>query len=398
MKNFTEMKRAGQRITALTAYDYPTARLLDESGIDIILVGDSVGMVVLGYEDTTRVTLAEMLHQHGYRTAAVVDNALLELDATARGLMRGFDSFYRNGLLDPNPQQQHWKTKTPADCITAQAIRWLKKRDTAQPFLLWLHYFDPHDPYSPPFADNMETLSRASGSELTGDIRNTFLFTAPKSPAALSLPEKDRQHLIDLYDAEIRYLDQSIADLVDFLKAQNLYRGSLIVLTADHGESFGEHGLWMHGQSLYDPEVHIPMVVKYPGQSAGERVKAPVQAIDLLPTVADVAHVSTAQVPIDGISLRRRASQPVFAFWGPWQLAENTEFKMVQHDGVAQLFRVATDPAEAHDLAADEPAVVNALAAAGKAIFTSSGDSAHQLKGVAPETIERMRALGYLSQ
>jgi 3-methyl-2-oxobutanoate hydroxymethyltransferase len=79
MKNFTEMKRAEQRITALTAYDYPTARLLDESGIDIILVGDSLGMVVLGYEDTTRVTLAEMLH-HTRAVARAVKHALLVAD------------------------------------------------------------------------------------------------------------------------------------------------------------------------------------------------------------------------------------------------------------------------------------------------------------------------------
>jgi 3-methyl-2-oxobutanoate hydroxymethyltransferase len=83
MKNFTEMKRAGQRITALTAYDYPTARLLDESGIDIILVGDSVGMVVLGYEDTTRVTLPEMLH-HTRAAARGVKRALLVADFPIR--------------------------------------------------------------------------------------------------------------------------------------------------------------------------------------------------------------------------------------------------------------------------------------------------------------------------
>ena len=83
MKNFNEMKRAGQRITALTAYDYPTARLLDESGVDIILVGDSVGMVVLGYEDTTRVSLPEMLH-HTRAAARGVKRALLVADLPIR--------------------------------------------------------------------------------------------------------------------------------------------------------------------------------------------------------------------------------------------------------------------------------------------------------------------------
>src|SRR6187431_562721 len=83
MKNFTEMKRAGDKITALTAYDYPTARLLDEGGIDIILVGDSVGMVVLGYQDTADVTLDEMLH-HTRAAARGVKQALLVADMPIR--------------------------------------------------------------------------------------------------------------------------------------------------------------------------------------------------------------------------------------------------------------------------------------------------------------------------
>jgi arylsulfatase A-like enzyme len=342
------------------------------------------------------ITLAELLRNHGYRTAAVVDNALLELDATARGLMRGFGTFYRNGLLDTDPAQQHWKTKTPADCITAQAIRWVKQRDVSRPFFLWLHYFDPHDPYLPPFADNMEALSRQSGSDFTGDIRNTFLFTAPDSEAARNLPEKDRRHLVDLYDAEIHYLDQSLGELFEFLKAKDVYRSSVIVVTADHGESFGEHGLWMHGQSLYEPEVHIPLLVKYAGQTRGARVKTPVQAIDLFPTVAAVAQVSTAELALDGISVGRRQTEPAFAFWGGWQLVETTDWKLLQRGEQAQLFRLDTDPGELHDVAAAEPAVVSSLVAARTTRLSAMGDAAHTLRSESSATVERMRALGYL--
>jgi len=341
------------------------------------------------------VTLAEILRRQGYQTAAVVDNALLELSPTARGLMNGFDTFYRNGILDPDAEQQHWKTKTPADCITAQGIRWLRKRDPDRPFFLWLHFFDPHDPYLPPFADDLESLSRKSDSEFTGDIRNTLLFREPKSAAAQHLLERDRRHLVALYDAEIRYLDQSLGELFEFLREADLYDDSMVILGADHGESFGEHGLWMHGNSLYAAEVHVPLVVKFPQQTSAARGRVPVQAIDIAPTIIDAIEIPTGGTVFDGISLRSRKSEPAFAFWGPWKLVQTQEWKLLQNGDKTELFHMS-DRAEERDRSADEPSVVETLRAAATAKLASVGVAERDLEPLSSDAIERLRALGYL--
>lgn len=342
-------------------------------------------------------TLAELFREHGYQTGAVVDNALLELDQQAGGLMRGFATFYRNGVLDPKLAQQHWKTKTPADCITAQAIRWLKRRERERPFFLWLHYFDPHDPYLPPFADDLEALSRGSKSQHTGDIRRTPLFHKRANfPDELS-PE-DRAHLIALYDAEIRYLDQSLGELFDFLKSERLYDPSVIVLTADHGESFGEHRVWMHGVSLYQPEVHIPLIVKTSRQRRGERVSAPVQAIDAYPTIAAAAGIPIDGLKLDGRDLAERDSgEPAFAFWQRWQLVRTPDWKLVQRKDVVELYRISEDPKELHDLAASQPEVVASLIAARDEKLASLKASQNEMKRLSTGTAERLRALGYFA-
>lgn len=344
------------------------------------------------------VTLAERLRKAGFQTAAVVDNPLLELSDTARGLMRGFDPFYRNGVLDHDAKQQHWKTKTPADAITAQAIRWLERRDRGRPFFLWLHYFDPHDPYLPPFADDLEALSRHSPSKLTGDIRNTPLFHELGETGPLDVPEEDRRHLIDLYDAEIRYVDQSLGELFVYLRQAGLYEPNLLILGSDHGESFGEHGLWTHGHSLYAPEVHVPLVIKFPHQSQGERVKMPVQAIDIVPTVLDVLEIPLAGEKLDGLNLRQRPAEPAFAFWGRWKLVQDQDWKLIERGDTVELFHVDSDRAERRDRAAEQPAVVNRLRAAAAEKLARVGVPARQLEDLSSGATEQLRALGYLPQ
>ncbi|MCP4903306.1 MAG: sulfatase [bacterium] len=340
-------------------------------------------------------TLAETLRKAGYETTAIVENALFEFDREAHGLMRGFDTFYRNGVLDRSHIfQQHWKSKTPADVITAQARRWLRNRSSHKPFFLWLHYLDPHDPYMPPYADDMEELSWESGSEYTGDIRNTSLF--PRSQAEASdFTDLDRLHLINLYDAEITYLDQSLGELFVFLDSEGLFDDSLVILSSDHGESLGEHGLWTHGLSLFEPEIHVPLIVKYPGQKRGLRVATPAQAIDIFPTIVDVTGIDQSIVH-DGSSLRDGDAQAAFTFWKDWWVVRTSQWKLIQKGDERLLFRIDTDPDESNDLLTQEPAVTDRLVALRAAKLTTLETSAEKLEKASREAIDKMRALGYL--
>jgi arylsulfatase A-like enzyme len=231
---------------------------------------------------------------------------------------------------------------------------------------------------------------------MTGDIRKSVLFRDPKSDAARNLSEADRLHLIALYDAEIRYLDQSLGELFEFLQSAGRFHDALVVLSADHGESFGEHGIWMHGFSLYAAEVHIPMLIKFPRQTEGERVPQPVQAIDIVPTIVEAARIPTGGIVFDGISVRRRTSESAFAFWGPWTLVQSRDWKLLQHGTAVELFRLPGDAAELHDVATEEPAVVNALRATAVGKLASIGVADREMKDLSSNAVEQLRALGYL--
>jgi arylsulfatase A-like enzyme len=117
-------------------------------------------------------------------------------------------------------------------------------------------------------------------------------------------PESDReiQHMMDLYDAEIVYLDHEVGRLLDELKKAGMYESSLIIVTADHGEAFLEHGFWEHGQTLYQEMVHVPLLVKWPGKPAPLRVEGLVSQTDIFPTILEAAGIERAGPP-RGVSL-----------------------------------------------------------------------------------------------
>ncbi len=348
----------------------------------------------IGERDTT---LAEALRSAGYDTLAVVENPNFEQHPTAHGLRRGFRRFYRNGVLDPDDlAQQLYKTNTSADAVTAQIVRALRTRDPARPLFLWAHYFDPHDPYLPPFADDLETLARrAPPGAPTGDVRASALYR--QSPPPVLAPD-EQARIVALYDAEVAYADQAVGELFEALRREGLFERALVILTSDHGESLGEHGVWTHGRSAWDPEIRVPLVVRRPGQARAERVPDAVELLDVFPTVLDVAGLSPAGLRLDGQSLFRRAPRPAFLFWKEWQVVRTREWKLVQAGELVSLYRIDRDPGEARDLIDTQAEVARTLLRARDERLRSAGATAEELDQRSRAAWERLRALGYLSR
>jgi arylsulfatase A-like enzyme len=339
-------------------------------------------------------SLAQVLQARGYDTLAVVENPNFEQHPTAHGLMRGFRRFYRNGVLDGNSlAQQLYKTDTSADAVTTQALRAVRTRDRSRPLFLWVHYFDPHDPYLPPYADDLEGLSRGSSSAYNGDLRATDLYQQAR-PAPLAAA--DREHILALYDAEIRHVDQALGDLLEGLRRERLLEQAVFVLASDHGESFGEHDVWTHGRSAWDGEIHVPLIVRRPGQRDGRRVREAVGLVDVMPTILDLARVPRADLQLDGSNALLTPRGPAFLFWKEWQVVRTAEWKLLQYGPDVHLFDMTTDPDERRDVAAQQPQVVARLLSARDAQLARLKAAPGHLAQRSREAWERLRALGYL--
>jgi arylsulfatase A-like enzyme len=171
-----------------------------------------------------------------------------------------------------------------AEDVTPRALKWLHKHaNKKKPFFLWVHYFDPHEPY----------LFRTGFDP--EDVDKAHPYQPPKDDG---MRERMRN-----YDSEIYYTDHSIGKLLASLDALHLKDSTVVVLVADHGESLGQHGYVGHGRHLYEGIIHIPFIVRYPGHvKAGQVVDTPVSIIDVTPTIVDLTvknvEVAKEKVPV----------------------------------------------------------------------------------------------------
>ena len=210
-------------------------------------------------------TVAELLKPEKYRTAAFIGAVILDSKTLAPGFDRGFD-FYDNFPEHPSTKSRWGRVERRGMEVVAHAEKWLTAHP-AGPHFVWVHLYDPHDPYEP--------------------------------PPPYSQIYKDR-----LYDGEIAYADSALAHFVAYLKSSGRYRDSVIVIVGDHGEGLGEHHEDTHGIFLYDSTTHVPLIVKLPAASrAGTMVTAQVRTVDIVPTLLELAGAPAAQ-RADGESLQ----------------------------------------------------------------------------------------------
>jgi arylsulfatase A-like enzyme len=226
------------------------------------------------------VTLAEVLRAHGYKTAAVIN--MLGITGDFK-VTKGFE------VVSEAPKRSRDAAGTTDDAIALI-------KESPRPFFIMVHYFDAHWPRRPP--PEYVALVRSEGDP------DPFAAVAGGTQASAEPgPERvDRQRL--LYAACVRYVDDAVGRLVEFLDRAGLGRETLLIVTADHGEAFWEHSTVAHGANLYDEVVKVPLIVRCPsGGQGGRRVACQVRHVDLLPTIVDFAGAADAE-PREGMSLR----------------------------------------------------------------------------------------------
>ncbi len=217
-------------------------------------------------------TLTEPIARQGIASAAIVNNAWIPLwlASDLHGKPpRTFDRLL-SGTLD-------------ARQITDAALHWLDEHGHDR-FALYLHYLDAHTPYAPP----REWIKAFAEPDYSGPV--AVPFSDVEGADAGRYDARDRRHIVALYDAAIRSIDAQLARLLDWLRLHQRLEETLIVITADHGEEFWEHGRFFHGQSLFEELLHVPLVIRLPGAGPTARnrvVERPVQTLDLAPSILD---------------------------------------------------------------------------------------------------------------
>jgi choline-sulfatase len=295
------------------------------------------------------VTWAELLKKRGYRTAAFIGAVILDSNQLAPGLDRGFD-YYDNFPAKTDSKERWGRVERRGMTVVEHAEAWLSQHQrssaeshapittaTGTPRFVWVHLYDPHDPYEPP------------------------------SPFA-------EEYATHLYDGEIAYADFALGHFIATLKKSGAYENSIIIVSGDHGEGLGEHGEETHGLFLYDSTLHIPLIIKLSGDAHhGLVVDSLIRTTDILPTVLSLTN-TPPPTELNGESLVpyfENPSQPARSLfgetdyplrwgWSPLRALREQNAKLIEAPR-PEFYDLASDPHELKNLYSSQNAEVASL-------------------------------------
>lgn len=310
-------------------------------------------------------TLAEYLKNSGYTTGAIIGGYPLH---SRFGLAQGFDTYE-----DEYPTKDFQKLsfgERKAGVVIDMGLEWLRTQDS--PWFLWLHCFDPHDPYEPP--EPFKT-----------------------------------QYSKSLYEGEVAYVDHAIGELLDYMEKNSLFSTTLVIITGDHGESLGQHGETTHGFLAYNTTIWVPLIISYPANNPG-RVDQNVSHIDIYPTICDILRVDKPEF-LQGISLLpsmkgKRLPERIIYFeslypyysrgWAPLKGFVDGKEKFMESP-IPELYDLKKDFEERHNLAGSVKLERYRKKLDWIIEKQSHPDSAGARQQSDRKSLERLRSLGYIS-
>lgn len=328
-------------------------------------------------------TLAEYLSREGYATGAAIGGFPLTVEF---GTNQGFD-FYDDKLKvlkqdhrgRPARQRSHnsWYDERPATHVNDAIYPFLEERaeDPQQPFFVWLHYWDPHEPHIAP-------------------------------------PPYGQRYAHDPYQGEIAFTDAALGQMLDRLDAIGELDRTLIVVTSDHGESRREHNEMTHAFMAYESSMHVPLIIAVPETQASKRVAEHVGTVDIVPTVLDLLGLELPEV-LQGRSLRGLMNDdpniernvPIYAEsmspklthgFGALRVLYDNGKKYI-HGPIPELYDLGQDPAELTDLLAEDQQQSQAMHEQLQAVIDWNASDLSAAYDFDADTIERLAGLGYIN-
>jgi arylsulfatase A-like enzyme len=313
-------------------------------------------------------TVAEQLQRQGFATAGFP--AAFPV-TTSTGLARGFD-LYRDIFTGPGGKDLPMNAERKAEEVVHSATEFLSRVGDKR-FFIWVHLFDAHWPYEPPFPFSAEFSDRP-------------------------------------YDGEIAYADREMGKLFDALKAEKLWDGVAVIVAGDHGEGLFDHGERQHGHLAYESTLRVPLVVKPPKGGRAVVVSEPVTLADLAPTILDYAGVAVP-AGLNGVSLKQavrtgKSDRRDLYFesltgslnygWSPIEGLRRGSWKLIR-SSAPELYDLASDPGEAQNAIGREPQLVEDLTGRLQASLEAWAGAAPADAAVSPdrESLARLASLGY---